>query len=176
MSSAASASGASSAVAAASTASDSGAASASASAGSAFASGASAASAFASAAFALPFGALGAGASVASAGSTPRAASGVLGTVELGNTVPCPGSDSEWKIAGRDAILVYYHDDTMRLTTAAGEERFSVPPDEPLYPRAVRDIVDHWRRGEPPPVSVHDCLRVVRLIDQAYERAPKEER
>jgi predicted dehydrogenase len=100
-----------------------------------------------------------------------RSQSGVLGTVEVGNTVPYAGSDSEWKIAGRDAILACYHDDTMRLITAAGEETLSAKPAEALYPTAVRDIVDHWRRGLPPPVSVHDCLRVVRLIDQAYELA-----
>ena len=100
-----------------------------------------------------------------------RSTGGVLGTVEVGNTVPHAGSDSEWKIAGRDAILVHYHDDTMRLITAAGEETMSAKPAEALYPTAVRDIVDHWRRGLPPPVSVHDCLRVVRLIDQAYDLA-----
>jgi predicted dehydrogenase len=100
-----------------------------------------------------------------------RSTSGVLGTVEIGNTVPYAGSDSEWKMAGRDAILVYDHHDTMRLITAGGEETISAPPAEALYPTAVRDIVDHWRRGLPPPVSVHDCLRVVRLIDQAYDLA-----
>jgi predicted dehydrogenase len=98
-----------------------------------------------------------------------RSAGGILGTIEVGNTVPYAGSDSEWKIAGRDAILVHYHDDTMRLITPAGEETMSAKPAEALYPTAVRDIVDHWRRGLPPPVSVHDCLRVVRLIDQAYD-------
>jgi predicted dehydrogenase len=102
-----------------------------------------------------------------------RSAGGVLGTIELGNTVPYAGSDSEWKIAGRDAILAVYHDDTMRLITAAGEETGSVRPAEALYPTAVRDILDHFRRGVPPPVSVHDCLRVVRLIDQAYELAAR---
>ena len=98
-----------------------------------------------------------------------RSAGGVLGTIELGNTVPYAGSDSEWKIAGRDAIIVLYHDDTMRLITAAGEETGSARPAEALYPTAVRDILDQFRRGAPPPVSVHDCLRVVRLIDQAYD-------
>jgi len=93
--------------------------------------------------------------------------------VELGNTVPYAGSDSEWKIAGRDAILVHYHDDTMRLITTRGEEVFAARPAEALYSTAVRDIVDHWRRGEPPPVRVHDCLRVVRLIDQAYDLTPR---
>ena len=100
-----------------------------------------------------------------------RTAGGVLGTIELGNTVPYAGSDGEFKIAGRDAILVSYHDDSLRLITAAGEEMTSAPPAEPLYPRAVRDILDRVRRREPPPVSVHDLVRVVRLIDQAYELA-----
>jgi hypothetical protein len=36
---------------------------------------------------------------------------------------------------------------------------------------AVRDALDHWRRGAAPPISVHDCARAVRLIDQAYEYA-----
>ena len=100
-----------------------------------------------------------------------RTAGGVLGTIELGNTVPYPGSDGEFKLAGRDAILIGYHDDTLRLITADGEETTAAPPAAPLYPTAVRDILDHWRRGSPPPVGVHDLVRVVRLIDQAYERA-----
>jgi predicted dehydrogenase len=34
----------------------------------------------------------------------PRSASGILGTVEVGNGFPRDGTDGEWKIAGRDAI------------------------------------------------------------------------
>ena len=34
-----------------------------------------------------------------------RSASGILGTIEVGNTFPRDGTDGEWKIAGRDAIL-----------------------------------------------------------------------
>jgi predicted dehydrogenase len=100
-----------------------------------------------------------------------RTAGGVLGTIELGNTVPYAGSDGEFKLAGRDAILISYHDDTLRLITAAGEEAAAAPPAAPLYPAAVRDILECCRRGAPPPVSVHDLVPVVRLIDQAYERA-----
>jgi predicted dehydrogenase len=100
-----------------------------------------------------------------------RTAGGVLGTIELGNTVPYAGSDGEFKVAGRDAILVSYHDDTLRLITAGGEEVSSAPPPEPLYPRAVREILDRVRRRQPPPVSVHDLVPVVRLIDQAYDLA-----
>jgi predicted dehydrogenase len=99
-----------------------------------------------------------------------RSSSGVLGTIEVGNTFPRLGTDGESKIAWRDAILVLT-DDTLRLTTATGEEATSGAPTEPLALTALRDALDHWRRGAPPPISVHDCLRAVRLIDQAYALA-----
>jgi predicted dehydrogenase len=99
-----------------------------------------------------------------------RSASGVLGTIEVGNTVPYAGTDGEWKIAGRDAMLVLYHDDAMRVITAGGEETVMGQP-TPLYRLCVRDILDRWRRGAAPPVGVHDLLRVVRLIDDAYALA-----
>src|SRR2546426_961856 len=50
-----------------------------------------------------------------------RSARGILGTIEVGNTFPRAGTDGEWKIAGRDAILIL-RDGTLRLTTASGEE------------------------------------------------------
>jgi len=99
-----------------------------------------------------------------------RSASGVLGTIEVGNTFPRMGTDGESKIAWRDAILVL-KDDTLRLTTTDGEETTIGTPAEPTALTALRDALDHWRRGQPPPISVHDCLRAVRLIDQAYARA-----
>ena len=99
-----------------------------------------------------------------------RSASGVLGTIEIGNTFPRTGTDGEWKIAWRDAILAL-KDGTLRLTTADGEETAAGEPAEPIALTALRDALDHWRRGLPPPIGVHDCLRVVRLIDQAYALA-----
>ena len=53
-----------------------------------------------------------------------RSASGVLGTVEVGNTFPRIGTDGEWKIAGRDAILTM-KDGVMKLATAEGDETFA---------------------------------------------------
>ena len=53
----------------------------------------------------------------------------------------------------------------MKLTTAEGDEITA-----PTF-TAVRDALDHLGRCAAPPISVHDCARVVRLIDQAYERA-----
>jgi hypothetical protein len=42
---------------------------------------------------------------------------------------------------------------------------------EAPYFTTVRDALDCWQRGAPPPVSAHDCARAVRLIDQAYALA-----
>lgn len=54
---------------------------------------------------------------------------------------------------------------------AEGDETFPGSDVTAPYFLTVRDALDHWRRGAPPPISVHDCARAVRLIDQAYERA-----
>jgi predicted dehydrogenase len=96
-----------------------------------------------------------------------RSASGVLGTIEVGNTFPRDGTDGEWKIAGRDAILLL-QDGTLRITTANGEATMSGEPAEPIALTALRDALDHWRRGDAPPISVHDCARVAELVDRAY--------
>jgi predicted dehydrogenase len=96
--------------------------------------------------------------------------SGILGTVEVGNCFPRDGTDGEWKIAGRDAILTM-KDGIVKLATAAGDETLPGADVTAPYFTAVRDALDHWRKGAVPPISVHDCARVVRLIDQAYERA-----
>ena len=97
-----------------------------------------------------------------------RSRSGILGTVEVGNTFPRVGTDGEWKVAGRDAIFVA-KDETMRLIGAAGDETWPAEPAEPIARRALQDALDHWRRGAAPPIGVQDCLRAVRLIDRAYE-------
>src|SRR5262245_4968890 len=99
-----------------------------------------------------------------------RSASGILGTVEVGNGFPRDGTDGEWTIAGRDAILTM-KDGVMKLATAEGDEILPGTNVTAPYFTAVRDALDHWRRGAAPPISVHDCARAVRLIDQAYERA-----
>src|SRR6266851_4641770 len=99
-----------------------------------------------------------------------RSGSGVLGTVEVGNGFPRVGTDGEWKIAGRDAILTV-KDNVMKLATAEGDE---VTPGTEIaapYYTTIRDALDCWQRGAPPPVGVADCARAVRLIDQAYALA-----
>ncbi len=99
-----------------------------------------------------------------------RSASGILGTVEVGNTFPRDGTDGEWKLAGRDAILTM-KDGVVKLATKEGDQNLTGTDLTAPYFTAVRDALDHWQEGKAPPISVHDCLRAVRLIDQAYARA-----
>ncbi|MGH6672499.1 MAG: Gfo/Idh/MocA family protein [Xanthobacteraceae bacterium] len=101
-----------------------------------------------------------------------RSATGILGTIEVGNGFPRDGTDGEWKIAGREAILTM-KDGVLRLATAAGEETLPGSDVTAPYFTALRDALDHWRNGATPPVSVHDCARAVRLIDRAYECASR---
>ena len=99
-----------------------------------------------------------------------RSGSGILGTIEVGNLCPRGGLDSEWKLVGRDAILIHREGD-LHLLTAGAEETLPGEAPEPTARTALRDALEHWRRGAAPPISVHDCARVVRLIDRAYELA-----
>ncbi len=117
-----------------------------------------------------------------------RSRSGVLGTLETGTTYPrvtaegerkgrsrdklLDGADGEWKVSGRGALLMA-KDGELRVVTAHAEETLpGTPVDSPSY-RLLKDAIDRWQRGEPPPASVHDCYRAVRLIDRAYELAAR---
>jgi predicted dehydrogenase len=99
-----------------------------------------------------------------------RTPSGVLGTIEVGNTFPGKGADAEWKLAGRDALLVQ-RDGSLRCATAAGEQDLAGEATGPLPVIAVRDALARWQRGEPPAAGVEDCYRAMRLVDVAYENA-----
>ena len=96
-----------------------------------------------------------------------RTASGVLGTIEVGNTFPGKGGDAEWRLSGRDALLTL-REGSLRCTTAAGAQELTAQPTEPLAMLALRDVLARWQRGEPPAVGVADCYRAARLVDQAY--------
>ena len=96
-----------------------------------------------------------------------RSASGVLGTIEVGNTFPGKGADAEWKLAGRDAMLVL-RDGKLTCATARGEEVLAAQTPEPLAALAIKDALARWRRGEAPAVSLEDCYRAMKLADEAY--------
>ncbi len=99
-----------------------------------------------------------------------RSDSGILGTIEIGNTFPRDGTDGEWKVAGRDAILSL-SEGRIHLITASETASMPGEPPAPLAATALRDALDCWRRRDPPPIGVDDCYRAVRLIDQAYAMA-----
>lgn len=99
-----------------------------------------------------------------------RSESGVLGTVEVGNGFPRDGTDGEWKLAGRNAILTM-KDGVTKLATAGGDETFPGGSVTAPYFTAVRDALDRWQQGKSPPVGVDALVPVARLIDRAYELA-----
>ena len=96
-----------------------------------------------------------------------KSESGVLGTVEVGNGFPREGTDGEWKIAFRDAIMTL-KDDVLRLNTSEGEEVLGSEDAENSSAKVLRETIDAAAHGDKPPISVHDCYRAVRLIDAAY--------
>jgi len=99
-----------------------------------------------------------------------RTPSGVLGTIEVGNTFPGKGTDGEWKLAGRKALLML-REGSLRCTTAEGEQDLGEPPAEHLAAIAVRDALARWQKGDPPAAGIEDCYRAVRLVDEAYDIA-----
>jgi predicted dehydrogenase len=99
-----------------------------------------------------------------------RTPSGIVGTIEVGNDFPGQGADGEWKLAGRDALLLQ-ENGVVRCVTAKGEEQLAGPPAEPLNALGLRDTLARWQSGRPPAVGVEDSYRAARVIDQAYELA-----
>ena len=95
---------------------------------------------------------------------------GVLGTIEAGNTFPGQGADGEWKLAGRDALLVQ-QGGSVRCVTPKGEQEVAEPPAEPLAVAAVRDILARWQGGQPPATGPEDCYRAMKVVDDAYAAA-----
>ena len=94
-----------------------------------------------------------------------RSGRGVIGTIEVGNGFPRNGTDGDWKVGFRDAILML-HDDEVRLETAEGQS--VLPPSPGPGFDVLRLTLEAARDGGTPPVSVRDCYLAVRLIDLAY--------
>jgi predicted dehydrogenase len=99
-----------------------------------------------------------------------RSAGGVLGTVEVGNLFPRDGTDGESKLAGSGGLLIE-RDGVLTLQTRAGASTERAEPAAPLAKLALQNILDRWRRGVSPRVSVHDLVPVVQLVDRAYALA-----
>ena len=93
-----------------------------------------------------------------------RSKSGVLGTIEVGNGFPRDGTDANLKVAFERAILKMEGE---RIVLETPDDSYDLPTDDDA-PSVLRRSVDAAVRGDPPPVSVADCYRAVRLIDLAY--------
>ena len=99
-----------------------------------------------------------------------RSAAGVVGSVEVGYTLP-KGREIAIEVAGRDRWL---RADGGRIVVrdADGDHAEDADtPAEPPHAHVLRESLERWRRGDPPPVGVEDCLRAVRLVDEAYALA-----
>ena len=97
-----------------------------------------------------------------------RTPGGIVGTIEVGNTNPTQGTDGEWKLSGRDALLLQ-EGGVVRCVSAKGEERLAGPLSEPLPAVGLRDALARWQSGQKPATGPEDCYRAARVIDQAYE-------
>lgn len=96
-----------------------------------------------------------------------RTKSGVLGTIEAGNTFPQDGTDGEWKVAGSKALLVA-KDGIVRHVTSDSDSKSNGTPAQHLSVTAVEKILEAWQDGRSPPTSVTDCYRANKLVDAAY--------
>ena len=101
-----------------------------------------------------------------------RTAGDVLGTIEVGNTFPGTGADAEWKLAGRDAMLVQ-RGAALRCVTSAGEQELAAQTAEPLPAVALRDALARWQQGQAPATGAEDCYRAMRIVDRAYDIAKR---
>ncbi|MGF6175325.1 Gfo/Idh/MocA family protein [Ensifer sp. 4252] len=114
-----------------------------------------------------------------------RSESGVLGTLEVGNAFPrlttegikaggtdklLDGADGEMKICGSDAMLTA-KDGQLKLVSARSEEVMPGLPDGNPSHRILEEALSRWKSGQAPAVSVFDCLRAVKLADDAYRLA-----
>ena len=93
-----------------------------------------------------------------------RSKKGVLGTVEVGNVFPRDGTDARLKVAFREAILRM---EGHRIVLETPDGASELPAEDDI-PSVLRRTVEAAVNGAPPPVSVTDCYRAVRLIDLAY--------
>lgn len=93
-----------------------------------------------------------------------RSKGGVLGTIEVGNGFPRDGTDANLKVAFERAILKMEGD---RIVLETPDDSHDLPTDDDA-PSVLRRSLDAAVRSDPPPVSVADCYKAVRLIDLAY--------
>lgn len=103
-----------------------------------------------------------------------KSSSGILASIEVGNTYPVDGTDGEWKLSGPEALLVHkivHSPNEMSVVDKEGERRSPGGMEENPFAVVLRDTLECWQAGDPPPITAMDVYRAVKLIDEAYKAA-----
>jgi predicted dehydrogenase len=106
--------------------------------------------------------------------ATLRTPSGILFHNEVGYTMPtwpANQTDSEQKVAG-ERLLLRQVPQGLQLIAPNRDEIIPQPEGwEAGYPRAVREALEAYGRGDPPPIPASECAHAVRLIFDSYRAA-----
>ena len=106
--------------------------------------------------------------------ATMRTPAGILIHNEVGYTMPiwpANQTDGEQKVAG-ERLLLRQVPDGLQILGPGRNETIPQPPDWVAgYPRAVREALEAYGRGDPPPIPASECAHAVRLIFDAYRAA-----
>src|SRR5690242_2349554 len=106
--------------------------------------------------------------------ATLRTPSGILFHNEVGYTMPtwpANQTDGEQKVAG-ERLLLRQAPGGLQLI-GPGRDEFLPQPDgwQAGYPLAVREALEAYGRGDPPPIPASECAHAVRLIFESYRAA-----
>jgi len=108
--------------------------------------------------------------------ATLRTPSGILFHNEVGYTMPswpANQTDGEQKVAG-ERLLVRQAAGGLQLA-GPGRDEFIPQPEgwQVGYPRAIREALEAYERGDPPPIPASECAGAVRLIFESYRGAAR---
>ncbi|MBV9250005.1 MAG: Gfo/Idh/MocA family oxidoreductase [Acetobacteraceae bacterium] len=106
--------------------------------------------------------------------ATLRTPSGILFHNEVGYTMPtwpANQTDGEQKVVGERLLLRQTAGGLQLLGPSRGA--FIPQPQgwEAGYPRAVREALEAYGRGDPPPIPASECAHAVRLVFESYRAA-----
>ena len=106
--------------------------------------------------------------------ATMRTPSGILIHNEVGYTMPtwpANQTDGEQKVAG-ERMLLRQVPGGLQILAPGRDETIPQPADWVAgYPRAVREALEAYGRGDPPPIPASECAHAVRLIFDSYRAA-----
>jgi predicted dehydrogenase len=106
--------------------------------------------------------------------ATMRTPSGILIHNEVGYTMPtwpANQTDGEQKVAG-ERLLLRQVPGGLQILGSGRDETIPQPEGwEAGYSRAVREALEAYGRGDPPPIPASECARAVRLIFDSYRAA-----